>query len=116
MTETERSVTKKNRHAGVILLEIELLKPLSRMRKVALELAWENMLDLPLSTDKLQIDRLEINLTLGPADDETILDAPNSLQDFTWQGTYDSGEWVATETFIANARHDRRVLNAKAIR
>jgi hypothetical protein len=109
-------MTKNAKRAGVITIEVELLKPLSRMRKVALELAWEDMLDLPLSTDKLQIDRMEINLTLGPADDGTILDAPNSLQDFTWQGTYDSGEWVAVETFIANARHDRRVLNVKAIR
>jgi len=108
-------MTKKSKRAGVLTIEVELLKPLSHAKKVAIELAWDDMLDLPLSTDKLQIDRMEINLTRGPADDDTILDAPNSLQDFTWQGTYDSGEWVSIETFTANARHDRRVLNIKAI-
>ena len=109
-------MSQKSKRPGVITIEVELLKPLSRMRKVAIELAWEDMLDLPLSTDKLQIDRADITLTLGPADDETILDAPNSLHDFTWQGSYDSGEWVSAETFISNIRHDPRVLNAKAIR
>lgn len=109
-------MTKKSKRVGVLTIEVELLKPLSHAKKVAIELAWDDMLDLPLSTDKLQIDRMEINLTRGPADDDTILDAPNSLQDFTWQGTYDSGEWVTAETFIANTRHDRRVLSAKAIR
>jgi hypothetical protein len=44
-------MTKSTKRAGVITIEVELLKPLSRMRKVALELAWEDMLDLPLSTD-----------------------------------------------------------------
>lgn len=109
-------MTTKNKQAGVITIEVELLKPLSRMRKVAIELAWENMLDLPLATDRIQVDRADISLTTGPADDETILDRPNSLQDFTWQGTYDSGEWISAETFISTVRHDPRVLNAKAIR
>lgn len=109
-------MAKNSKRAGVLAIDVELLKPLSHARKVAVELAWDDMLDLPLSSDKLQIDRMEINLTRGPATDEVILDAPNSLRDFTWQGSYDSGEWVTAETFIANARHDRRVLSAKAIR
>lgn len=106
--------TRKKR-AGVLLIEVELLKPLSRQKKVAVELAWPDMLSLPLATDTLQLDRAQVVLTRGPADDDVILDSPQSLTDFTWQGSHDSGEWVSAQTFAAMVNKDPHVLGARII-
>jgi hypothetical protein len=100
---------------GVLLIEVTLPKPLSKFRRVAVELAWPDMLDLPLSNDELQIDRATVKVVRGPAGDDTLLDAPNSLQDFTWQGLYECDEWISAETFAALVRNDPKVLSVKAL-
>jgi hypothetical protein len=105
----------RNKRAGVLLIEVELLKPPSRHKRVAVELAWPDMLSLPLLKDTLQIDRAEVCLTAGPADDETILDSPQSLTDFTWQGSFDSDEWISAQAFAVMANKDRNVLSARII-
>lgn len=103
------------KRAGVLLVEVSLPKPLSKFRRVAVELAWTDMLDLPLSGDELQIDRAAVKVLRGPAGDDVILDAPNTLQDFTWQGTYECDEWISAETFASLVRNDPRVLSVKAL-
>src|SRR5690606_15754888 len=86
-----RRMSKKNSAAGVVLLEVELLKALSHQKKVAVEVAWPDMTSLPLSGDTMQLDRMKVQIGRGPADDDTILDSPGSLMDFTWQASYDGG-------------------------
>lgn len=108
-------MSSKNNRAGVILVEVELQKPISHHRKVAVEVAWPDMLSLPLPGDTLQLDRMKVALTAGPADEETILDRPTSLKDYTWQGSYDSGEWTSAQTFASTVRKDPHVISARLI-
>lgn len=105
----------KDKRAGVLTLEIELAKPISHHKGVTLELAWENMLDLPLTTDTIDVDRVELSVVSGPADDEILLDAPNSLQDFTWRCRYDNTEWMSADALGKTLRNDKRVLSVKAL-
>lgn len=105
----------KGKQAGVLLIEVELLKPLSLHKRIAVELAWLDMLSLPLPTDTLQIDRAVVVLTAGPADDETIMNSPQSLTDYTWQGSFDNGEWVSAQAFAAMVNKDRNVLGVRII-
>lgn len=102
--------------AGVVTLEIEVAKPLSHHKGVAVELAWFDMLSLPLSGDVLTVDRAELTIVSGPASDETILDAPNGLQDFTWKCRYDNDEWMSADSLIKMLRNDPKVLSAKALK
>lgn len=104
------------KRAGVLTLEIELAKPLSHHKRVAVELAWSDMLDLPLSGDSLTIDRVSLVVSAGPASDEVLLDAPNSLQDFTWQCRYENIEWTSANALSRELRNDPRVLSVKALR
>lgn len=100
---------------GVLTLEIELAKPLSHHRGVVLELAWADMLNLPISSDKIDIDRVRLDVVHGPADDEILLDMPNSLQDFTWKCRYSNGEWMSADALGKVLRNDKRVLSVRAL-
>lgn len=105
----------KTKNAGTITVEIELEKGLSRSRRIAVEMKWDDMLSLPISRDLLQIDRTEIELLNGPASDEVILDRPNSLPHFTWQGIYRNKEWMSLNDFARILQKDRRVLVTKEL-
>ena len=105
----------KTQRAGVLLIEVTLPKPLSRFRRVAVELAWPDMLDLPLGGDELQIDRAAVKVVRGPAEDDVVLGDPESLQNFTWTGLYECDEWISAETFASLVRNDPRVLSVKAL-
>jgi hypothetical protein len=108
-------MSKKNSAAGVVLLEVELLKALSHQKKVAVEVAWPDMTSLPLSGDTMQLDRMKVQIGRGPADDDTILDSPGSLMDFTWQASYDGGEWIAAQTFAATVNKSPNVTSARIL-
>jgi hypothetical protein len=108
-------VAPESKQPGVLLIEIGLSKPLSRQKTVTVELAWPDMASLPLPTDTIQIDRAEVYITTGPADDDTILADPLSLKDRTWRGVYDSNEFISAQTFAAMVRKDRNVLSARII-
>lgn len=105
----------KQKRAGVITLEVTLEKPISHQKRVAIELAWEDMTDLPVHGDKLDIDRMAVGVDSGPADSSVILGQPESLQDFTWQCTYPMTEWATAESVVRMVKNDRRVLTARAI-
>lgn len=107
--------TKTKTTAGTITLEIELEKSLSHGRRLSVDITWEDMSDLPLSNDLIFIDRAEIRLVSGPVGDETILDQPESLTDFTWKGICQDPEWMTIETFAKALRQDRRVLGIGVI-
>lgn len=109
-------MSKKNERAGVILLEVELLKALSHQKKVAVEVAWPDMTSLPLSGDTVWLDQAKVDVGQGPADDDTILDKPLELGDFTWQASYDSPEWIEAKTFAAMANRDPHVISARIMR
>lgn len=104
------------KRSGEITVEIELEKSLSHGRRVSIKMDWEDMLDLPLSTDRLSVDRVEVELMNGPADDEVLLDRPNSLVDFTWQGIFRNKEWLTIEAFTQTLRQDRRVREVRVLR
>jgi hypothetical protein len=108
-------MTARNKQAGVLLIEVALVKPLSRQKTVAVEVAWPDMTSLPLPTDTLQIDQAEVYITAGPADDDTILTDPLSLKDRTWKAVYDSNEFISAQTFAAMAKKDRNVLSARIL-
>lgn len=105
----------RNKRAGVVLIEVELLKALSRQKKVAVEVAWPDMLSLPLSGDSMWLDRAEVSIGAGPAEDDVILDAPQSLKDFTWQASYDGGEWISAQNFASLVKNSPHVLSARII-
>lgn len=100
---------------GVLTLEIELAKPLSHHRGVILELAWPNMLDLPISGEMFDIDRIPLDVISGPADDEILLDMPGSLQDFTWKCRCNNGYWMSADSLGKILRNDKRVLSVRAL-
>lgn len=106
---------KGNKRAGVLLVEVELLKAISHQKKVAVEVAWPDMLSLPLSGDSMQLDRAKILIGTGPADDDTILDSPQALPDFTWQASYDGSEWISAQTFATTVKHSPHVISARII-
>jgi len=108
-------VSKRNKRAGVLLLEVELLKPLSRHRKVAVEVAWPDMLALPLSGDSMQLDRAVVSIGRGPADDDTILETPERLTDYTWQASYHGEEWISAQAFATLVQKSPNVLSARLI-
>lgn len=103
----------RNKMAGVVLLEVELLKATSRQKRVAVEVAWPDMLSLPLSGDTMQLDRVKVDIGRGPADDDMILDAPQSLSDFTWQASFGGDEWISAQTFATTVKHSPNVINAR---
>jgi hypothetical protein len=105
----------RNKRAGVVLLEVELLKATSRRRKVAVEVAWPDMLSLPLPGDTMQLDRVKVDVGRGPADDDTILDSPQSLGDFTWQASYGGDEWISAQTFASTVTKSPNVISARII-
>jgi hypothetical protein len=108
-------VTEQQKRAGVITLEVRLEKPISRQKKVVIELAWKDMDDLLVAGDRVQIDRIGVDINSGPASDAVILDNPGSLQDFTWQCFYSMTEWATAESVVRMVKNDRRVLTARAI-
>lgn len=105
----------KTKNTGVITVEIELNKALSRSRRISVEMEWDDMLNLPLSSDRLQIDRTEIELLNGPASDDAILDRPSSLTHFTWQGIYRNTDWMHLNDFARTLQKDRRVLTTREL-
>jgi hypothetical protein len=108
-------MTVRGKQAGVLLIEILISKPLSRQKKVAVELAWPDLWSLPLPTDTIQIDRAEVHITTGPADDDTILGDPMSLKDRTWQAAYDSDQFISAQTLASMLRKDPKVLSIRII-
>ena len=105
----------KNKRPGVITLEIELAKPLSRQKKVVVEYAWHDMNDLPVRGDNFSVDRVDIGIDSGPASDEVILSQPETLQDFTWQCTYPNTEWTSAQDVLRLVKNDPKVLSAKVL-
>lgn len=108
-------MAKRNKMQGVVLLEVELLKAISHQRKVAVEVAWPDMLSLPLSGDSMQLDRAKVEVGRGPADDDAILDTPGELKDFTWQASYDGGEWISAQAFATLVQKSPNVISARII-
>lgn len=106
---------KRIKTQGVILLEVELLKASSRQKKVAVEVAWPDMLSLPLSGDSMQLDRAKVDIGRGPADDDTILDHPQTLTDYTWQASYGGEEWISAQTFATLVQRSPNVISARII-
>lgn len=116
MKTEEKKMAKQSENLGTITVLVELNKSLSHGRRLSVEMRWDNMLDLPLNNDKLQIDRANVELTNGPADDEVILDRPNSLTDFTWQGIVQNREWMSLDDFARMLQQDKRVVKVTPIR
>lgn len=108
-------MTTKTKKAGVITLEIELEKSLSHGRRLAVDLAWDDMTQLPLASDELYIDDIKISLVSGPADNDTILDKPGSLKDYTWKGIHRGIEWMSIQTFAKMIDKDPAARNPRMI-
>lgn len=104
---------------GVITLHVEVQKPLGRKKLIQVDLTWEDMLDLPISTDELTIDRYTVTVVQGPRSDEELLDRPRLAVDpksgpIHWTCRYD-GEWVRVENLIQQLKKDPRVQFARAV-
>lgn len=96
--------------SGIIVLEIELAKPISHDKAVRIELKWGDMRQLPLSGDSLDVDRAKLTVLQGPASDETLLDAPNSIEHGSvWKCRYDNAEWMTAVAFTQILRNDQFV-------
>lgn len=108
-------MTTKTKKPGVITLEIELEKSQSDGRRLAVELAWDDMTQLPLASDEVYIDDIKISLVSGPADNDTILDRPDSLSDYTWQGIHRGIDWMSIQTFAKMVKKDPAVQVVRMI-
>ena len=92
--------------------EIEILKSLSRKKKVTVEVAWSHASEnLPLSGDVIYLNREAIILVQGPSDIETIQIGIENLPHLVWNGVYDEC-WIKTETFISMISKDPNVISA----
>jgi hypothetical protein len=106
---------KRIKMQGVLLLEVELLKATSHQKKVGVEVAWPDMLSLPLRGDTMQLDRAKVDIGLGPADDDTILDHPQTLANYTWQASYGGEEWISAQAFATLVQRSPNVISARII-
>lgn len=93
-------------------------KPLSRKRLIRLDLAWKDLLDLPLSGDILNIDRFRVEVVRGPVSDELLLDQPSSAfgadVQSHWYCRYDA-EWAHVDTLTAAFRKDPDFLSVQVL-
>lgn len=108
-------MSKRKKVQGVVLLEVELLKATSHQKKVAVEVAWPDMLSLPLSGDSMQLDRAKVSIGSGPADDDTILDSPQTLTDHTWQASYGGEGWISAQAFATLVQKSPNVISARIL-
>lgn len=105
---------------GVIDLEVEVTKSLSRARLIHLALRWGDMLRLPLSDDIVTVGRFELKIVRGPASDEMLLNSPTAAVDpscapIRWYARYDS-TWARAEELAAAFSADHRYLSAEVLR
>lgn len=101
---------------GIITIQVEVLKALSRKKLILLTLTWEDMLNLPISGDELQLDRHTLKITQGPLSDETLLNRPQAAAgpENRWLCIY-AGEWVRAETLAGEFRKDPRVQGVELV-
>lgn len=104
---------------GVINLEVEVMKPLSRKRLIRLALSWDDMLRLPISGDTVTVGRFSLKVVRGPASDEMVLNHPTTVIDpdrgpTHWYARYD-GAWARAEELVAAFASDPRHLSAEVL-
>lgn len=91
--------------AGVITLEVELMKALGRGKRVRFDMSWGNLLVLPISGDMLTVGRFKMKVMQGPASDETLLDRPAVVTGNgapgVWRCRLDTAEWAHVETLAS---------------
>jgi hypothetical protein len=106
---------KKKSRSGVLMLEIELAKPISHDKAVRIGLRWADMLSLPLPGDTITVDRVDLKITKGPASDDVLLDAPGSLIDPVWRCRYENHEWMSCVALTQILRHDPGVASIAVV-
>lgn len=94
-----------NENNGVITLDVQIQRCLSRKSLIRIELGWQDMRSLPISGDRIPIDRHELLVTEGPVSDEALLDRPSLVADGVWKCDY-PGEWVHAEALARAFKKD----------
>lgn len=106
---------KKKSRSGVLMLEIELAKSVSHDKAVRIGLRWADMASLPLPGDTITVDRVDLEVTKGPASTDVLLDAPDSLTDPVWGCRYDNAEWMSCVALTQMLRHDPGVASIAVV-